>query len=96
MNEILLRDIVDEVRRLAQQGAPIVDLLRHVQRRVGKTHATFESIRVLREVFTVPLFDLTSIGAWEGFDSGNPGLSDEEIESTYGEKLRNSVRTKGG
>ena len=96
MDEVLLRDIVDEVRRLARQGAPVVDLLRHVQRRVGKTQAIFESIRVLREVFTFPLFDLTSIGAWEGFDSGNPGLSDEEIESTYGEKFRNSIRTKDG
>ena len=96
MDEHLLRALVDETRSLAEQGAPIADMLRLVQRRVGKTHAIFESIRVLRETFAGPLFDLTSIGAWEGFDSGNPGFSDDELESAYGHMLRSSIRTKGG
>jgi len=75
----------DELLRIA--------LLQAIQVRVGKAHATYEAIRVLREVFNLPLFDLMSLGSWVGFESGNPGFSDDEIERLYDQKFRGSIRS---
>lgn len=88
-----LLELAREVRGLAQAGEPLVEMFRHIQRRMPHQHSAFIVIRVFRLVFDVPLFDLTSLGNWVGFGSSNPGYSDEEMETRFGQLLRDNIKT---
>ncbi len=86
--EALLR----EVAALARADAAVTTMLRAIQQHLGTGRCSIEAISLLRRVFDFPLHGLLSIGGWVGFESGNPGPDDAELELRFGTELRASIR----
>jgi hypothetical protein len=95
MNDIDLAALTEEVRLLAANDAPLVKMFAAVQTRLGEKRVPFEVYRVFRRVFEAPLPELVSILDWTGFESGNPGWSDDELEARFGKRIRASLRALG-
>ncbi len=84
--------LLSEVAVLARAGADVTAMLRAIQQHLGTRRCSIEAISLLRRVFDLPLYDLLSIGGWIGFESGNPGPDDAELELRFGAGLRSSIK----
>jgi len=86
------QSICDEIRGLAKDGAPIPEMFRAIQAHTGEIRSTIFALRVFYQVFNMSLFELHDLGLWNGFNSGNPGVDDDELEERYGTRVRRSLR----
>lgn len=87
MNESDIQKLAYELRTLRSKGASVAALCRRVQHASKKEHANYEMIQAFKIAFNLSLFDLTTIGGWVGFGSGNPGPSDDDLERQFGPAL---------
>lgn len=85
--------LCNDVRNLAQEGRSIADMFRLIQARMGEIQSTILALRVFYRVFDVPLSELKDLSLWNGFNGGDFGLNDDEVEKRVRGCLRSPVRS---